>query len=122
MRTFKALEIKAADISGLEKNRMDAAASQSFIAVAVNISEGISSADMYIEHYQKGKLVETIGPVSADYSEGKSDTLQFVYFESIKMRYCMMWNCITRNGRLSAVCFTNRYACFFLLCVIHFKS
>lgn len=42
---------------------MDAAASQSFIAVAVNISEGISSADMYIEHYQKGKLVERIGPV-----------------------------------------------------------
>lgn len=83
------MEIKAADISGLEKNRMDAAASQSFIAVAVNIGEGISSADMYIEHYQKGKLVERIGPVSADYSEGKSDTLQFVYFESIKMRYCM---------------------------------
>lgn len=97
---------------------MDAAASQSFIAVAVNISEGISSADMYIEHYQKGKLVERIGPVSADYSEEKSDTLQFVYFESIKMRYCM----ITRNGRLSAVCFTKQYACFFILCVIHFKS
>lgn len=52
------MEIKAADISDLEKNRMDAVASQSFIAVAVNISEGISSADMYIEHYQKGKLVE----------------------------------------------------------------
>lgn len=94
---------------------MDAAASQSFIAVAVNISEGISSADMYIEHYQKGKLVERIGPVSADYSEEKSGTLQFVYFESIKMRYCMMWNCITRNGRLSAVCYKSVCLLFFIV-------
>ncbi|CUB24935.1 hypothetical protein BN2127_JRS7_03529 [Bacillus subtilis] len=76
------MEIKAADISDLEKNRMDIAASQAFTAEAVNISEGISSADMYIEHYQKGKLIETIGPVSADYSEEKPDTLQFVYFEN----------------------------------------
>ncbi|WP_338444488.1 hypothetical protein V5F86_04905 [Bacillus spizizenii] len=78
----KQMEIKAADISDLEKNRMDVAASQAFTAEAVNISEGISSADMYIEHYQKGKLIETIGPVSADYSEEKPDTLQFVYFEN----------------------------------------
>lgn len=170
---------------------MDVAALQAFTAEAVNISESISSADMYIEHYQKGKLVETIGPVSADYSEEKPDTLQFVYFEndegegknkrrtvhfgivdkqgntaasssvkrddsatqemaqnisaaepisfekpvligssikgtdepmhtseykksllSIKMRYCITWNCIIRNGRLQAVCFTKRYACF----------
>ncbi len=44
------MEIKAADISDLEKNRMDIAASQAFTAEAVNISESISSADMYIEH------------------------------------------------------------------------
>ncbi len=74
------MEIKAADISDLEKNRMGVAGSQAFTAEAVNISEGISSADMYIEHFQKGKLVETIGPVSASYSEQKPDTLQFVYF------------------------------------------
>ncbi|MEI1420620.1 hypothetical protein EFK13_05055 [Bacillus cabrialesii] len=79
----KQMEINAADISDLEKNRMGVAASQAaFTAEAVNISEGISSADMYIEHYQKGKLVETIGPVSANYSEEKPDTLQFVYFEN----------------------------------------
>ncbi|MFW2108040.1 hypothetical protein M8C22_08000 [Bacillus spizizenii] len=78
----KQMEIKAADMSDLEKNRMDIAASQAFTAEAVNISESISSVDMYIEHYQKGKLIETIGPVSADYSEKKPDTLQFVYFEN----------------------------------------
>lgn len=50
---------------------MDVAASQAFTAEAVNIGEGISSADMYIEHYQKGKLVERFGPVRADYSEEK---------------------------------------------------
>lgn len=55
------MEIKAADISELEKNRMDVAASQAFTAEAVNIGEGVSSADMYIEHYQKGKLVERFG-------------------------------------------------------------
>ncbi len=76
------MEIKAADISDLEKNRMDVAASQAFTAEAVNIGEGISSADMYIEHYQKGKLVERFGPVRADYSEEKPDTIQFVYFEN----------------------------------------
>lgn len=48
------MEIKAADISDFEKNRMDVAALQAFTAEAVNISESISSADMYIEHYQKG--------------------------------------------------------------------
>ena len=53
-----------------------------FTAEAVNIGEGISSADMYIEHYQKGKLVERFGPVRADYSEEKPDTIQFVYFEN----------------------------------------
>ncbi|AGE62745.1 putative sulfur oxidoreductase [Bacillus subtilis XF-1] len=53
----KQMEIKAADISDLEKNRMDVAASQAFTAEAVNIGEGISSADMYIEHYQKGSLL-----------------------------------------------------------------
>lgn len=71
MRTIKADGNTAANISDLEKNRMDVAASQAFVAEAVNIGEGISSADMYIEHYQKGKLVETVGPVSADYSEEK---------------------------------------------------
>ncbi|AOS70209.1 hypothetical protein CJZ71_17345 [Bacillus subtilis] len=78
----KQMEIKAADISDFEKNRMDVAASQAFTAEAVNIGEGISSADMYIEHYQKGKLVERFGPVRADYSEEKPDTIQFVYFEN----------------------------------------
>ncbi|KJJ42034.1 hypothetical protein UM89_08900 [Bacillus subtilis] len=78
----KQMEIKAANISDLEKNRMDVAASQAFTAEAVNIGEGISSADMYIEHYQKGKLFETVGPVSADYSEEKPNTIQFVYFEN----------------------------------------
>ncbi|WP_440620988.1 hypothetical protein [Bacillus subtilis] len=78
----KQMEIKAADISDLEKNRMDVAASQAFTAEAINIGEGISTADMYIEHYQKGKLVERFGPVRADYSEEKPDTIQFVYFEN----------------------------------------
>lgn len=94
------MEIKAADISDFEKNRMDVAALQAFTAEAVNISESISSADMYIEHYQKGKLVETIGPVSADYSEEKPDTLQFVYFENDegegknkRRPDCSFWHC-----------------------------
>ncbi|QIW79147.1 hypothetical protein [Bacillus tequilensis] len=78
----KQMEIKAADISDLEKNRMGIAASHAFTAETVNIGEGISSADMYIEHYQKGKLVERLGPVRADYSEKKPDTIQFVYFEN----------------------------------------
>ncbi|KAF1680455.1 MULTISPECIES: hypothetical protein [Bacillus] len=78
----KQMEIKTADISDYEKNRMAVAAAQAFTAEVINISQDISSADMYIEHYQKGKLVEKIGPVSANYSEEKPDTLQFVYFEN----------------------------------------
>ncbi|MDM5300981.1 hypothetical protein QUF44_05145 [Bacillus subtilis] len=78
----KQMEIKEADMSDLEKNRMDVAASQTFTAEVANISDSISGAEMYIEHYQNGKLVETIGPVSADYSEEKPDSLQFVCFEN----------------------------------------
>lgn len=78
----KQMEIKEADMSDLEKNRMDVAASQTFTAEVANISNSISGAEMYIEHYQNGKLAETIGPVSEDYSEEKPDSLQFVYFEN----------------------------------------
>ncbi len=69
-------------MSDLEKNRIDVAASQTFTAEVANISDSISGAEMYIEHYQNGKLVETVGQVSADYSEEKPDLLQFVYFEN----------------------------------------
>lgn len=76
------MEIKEADVSDIEKNRMKIAAPHSFAAEVTNINESISEADMYIEHYQNGKLVETIGPVTADYTEENPATLQFVYFEN----------------------------------------
>ncbi|MCC2527291.1 hypothetical protein LKL24_07575 [Bacillus halotolerans] len=78
----KHMEIKEADVSDIEKNRMKIAAPHSFAAEVTNINESISEADMYIEHYQNGKLVETIGPVTADYTEENPATLQFVYFEN----------------------------------------
>lgn len=78
----KHMEIKEADVSDIEKNRMKIAAPHSFGAEVTNINESISEADMYIEHYQNGKLVETIGPITVDYTEENPDTLQFVYFEN----------------------------------------
>ncbi len=46
------MEIKEADVSDIEKNRMKIAAPYSFAAEVTNINESISEADMYIEHYQ----------------------------------------------------------------------
>ncbi|AEB62508.1 hypothetical protein Bamy01_08620 [Bacillus amyloliquefaciens] len=76
------MQIKEADLSKTEKYRMEIASSESGAAVVTGVTKDLAAAQMYIEHYQNGKLTDKAGPIQSDYSgdANKPKELQFICY------------------------------------------
>ncbi|MED5047325.1 sulfur oxidation protein [Bacillus siamensis] len=76
------MQIKEADLSKTEKYRMEIASSESGAATVTGVTKDLAAAQMYIEHYQNGKLTDKAGPLESDYSGDatKPKELQFIFY------------------------------------------
>ncbi|NUI61735.1 sulfur oxidation protein [Bacillus amyloliquefaciens] len=110
------MQIKEADLSKTEKYRMEIASSESGAAVVTGVTKDLAAAQMYIEHYQNGKLADKAGPLESDYGGdvNKPKALQFIFYtdredKGKKEKDKVRFGIVDDSGKVSADAVFTRY-------------